>query len=256
MIDAMVVKPANALLAFFMAIPTIFAASTAPAGEAGAPVVVELFTSQGCSSCPPADAYLGDLARREGILALGFHVDYWNYIGWADPYSLKLATQRQQDYAGAMSLTSVFTPQMVVNGTRQGVGSDREAIDALISDAMAHPAPHPSLTVARNADGGLAIHVGAEPAGSRAAEKSATIWLVTYDSEHTTVVAQGENGGRTLKDYQVVRSLRGIGTWTGAPLDISVAPKDVTSSTGGVAILVETGGIGPIIAATSLKPGV
>src|SRR6266478_8970543 len=172
----MVMKRANPLLIFLTAIPMVFAVSTARADEAAPPVVVELFTSQGCSSCPPADAYLGDLARREDILALGFHVDYWNYIGWADPYSLKLATRRQQDYAGTMRLASVFTPQMVVNGTGQGVGSDREAIGLLIRAAMAHPAPHPSLTMARNADGGLAIHVGGEPAGSKADEKSATIW--------------------------------------------------------------------------------
>ena len=251
----MVVKRANPLFVFLIAIPMVFAASPARADEAAPPVVVELFTSQGCSSCPPADAYLGDLARREDILALGFHVDYWDYIGWADPYSLKVATRRQQDYAGTMSLASVFTPQMVVNGTRQGVGSDRSAVGLLIRDAMAHPTPHPSLTVARNAGGGLAIHVGSEPDGSVANEKPATIWLVAYDSEHTTVVAQGENGGHTLKDYQVVRSLRGIGTWTGAPLDIAVAAKDITFGTGGVAVLVQTGGVGPIIAATSLKPG-
>src|SRR6266404_4981525 len=108
----MAMRLTTAFITCLMAAPMMFATSAARAGEAASPVVVELFTSQGCSSCPPADAYLGDLARREDILALGFHVDYWNYIGWADPYSLKLATQRQEDYARQMNLESVFTPQM------------------------------------------------------------------------------------------------------------------------------------------------
>lgn len=235
------------VMAVLLFAPTIWA------GESFRPVVVELFTSQGCSSCPPADAFLGELAKRENVLALGFHVDYWNYIGWTDPFSSKFATQRQHDYASAMNLDSGFTPQMVVNGTRQGVGSDREEIARLINAATAEPVARPSLTIERSSGGGLAIHVGGTTV---AAAKPATVWLVTYDREHTTVAARGENGGRTLKDYQVVRSFRDIGTWTGAPLDISIAPKDVATGTAGVGVLPQTGGIGQIIAATSLEPGV
>ena len=244
------------LPALVVAISLFFAAPAAWAGDAASPVVVELFTSQGCSSCPPADAYLGELARRGDILALGFHVDYWNYIGWTDPYSLTLATQRQRGYAGAMSLDSVYTPQMVINGATQAVGSDREAVGVLIGAATAHPAPQPSLTIMRNADGGLAIQIGGEPNEADAGGKSATVWLATYDSEHTTVVGKGENGGRTLKDYQVVRSFIGIGSWTGAPLDIAVEAKDVALGTGGTAVLLQTNGVGPIIAAAALKSGV
>jgi hypothetical protein len=245
----------RALSTLFVAMPLLLAAPGAPAGEASSPVVVELFTSQGCSSCPPADVYLGDLAKREDILALGFHVDYWNYIGWTDPFPSKLATERQQDYARALNLDSVYTPQMVVNGTRQGVGADRELIDGLIRAAIAVPTRQPALTVARGASGGLAIQIGPKPGGAVIGDKPATVWLVTYDGEHTTVVAQGENGGRTLKDYQVVRGFRSIGTWTGASLDISVAPKDAVMGTGGVAVLLQIDGVGPIVAAAVLKSG-
>jgi len=105
-----------------------------PARAAEAPlVVVELFTSQGCSSCPPADSYLGELARRPDVLALAFHVDYWNYIGWTDPFASKLASQRQREYAKHLNLRYVYTPQMVVNGASEGVGSERGVISMLIT---------------------------------------------------------------------------------------------------------------------------
>ncbi|MGH6804078.1 MAG: DUF1223 domain-containing protein [Methyloceanibacter sp.] len=240
-------------LAFLFVLPLFSVARAAEEDQPPSPVVVELFTSQGCSSCPPADAYLGDLAKRDDILALGFHVDYWNYIGWTDPYSLQLATRRQRDYAGAMNLNSVYTPQMVVDGVRQGVGSDRAEIDGLIRAAAEDFVPHPILTLVRSAEGGLVVHIDGQPSGIVAGDEPATVWLTAYDSEHTTVVARGENGGRTLKDYQVVRSFRPIGSWTGAPLDIVVPAKDLTLGTGGVAVLLQTNGVGPIIAATTLK---
>src|SRR5258707_8836135 len=103
------------------------------------PVVVELFTSQGCSSCPPADSLLGELSKRSDVLALGFHVDYWDYIGWKDPYASKLATKRQHDYAAALRLHMVYTPQMVVDGRTDVVGSERGDVAAAIGKAAAQP---------------------------------------------------------------------------------------------------------------------
>ncbi len=116
-------------------------------------VVVELFTSQGCSSCPPADAFLKDLARtRPDVLALGFHVTYWNGLGWRDPYSLDEATQRQRRYASLLSLDSVYTPQMVVDGRRDVVGSDRSAAAAAIREAVASGPAGPALHLAPGRD--------------------------------------------------------------------------------------------------------
>ena len=242
-------RTAMALAALFLGFPT---ASHARADGAASPVVVELFTSQGCSSCPPADAYLGDLAKRKDVLGLGFHVDYWNYIGWTDPFSSPLATARQRDYASAMNLDSVYTPQMIINGASQGVGSDRDAIDKLILAAEVAKAPQPALTVTHPAGGGIIIHInGAASPG----DKSATVWLVTFDREHSTAVAVGENGGRTLKDYQVVRGFRPIGVWTGTPVDIVLGPKDIAWGNSGAAALLQTGGSGPIIATALLAPG-
>src|SRR5438105_11263765 len=98
--------------------------STAATAGAQAPVVIELFTSQGCESCPPADAYLGELARRADVVALAFHVDYWDYIGWKDPYASSAATARQRGYAAALGARVVYTPQMVIQGAAHEVGSD------------------------------------------------------------------------------------------------------------------------------------
>jgi hypothetical protein len=212
------------------------------------PVVVELFTSQGCSSCPPADNFLGELAQRSDVLALAFHVDYWNYIGWTDPFASKVATQRQRDYSQRLALRYVYTPQMVINGVAEGVGSEPDAIIPLITAAAADPAPRVVTTLARSGDGRLTVHIDA---GSTS--EPASIWLVGFDRADTTSVLHGENEGRTLTDYHVVRSFREIGTWTGAAVDLDVAAKTV-SGDGSVAVLVQLHGTGRIIGAAVVKP--
>jgi hypothetical protein len=212
-------------------------------------IVVELFTSQGCSSCPPADAYLGELARRPDVLALSYHVDYWNYIGWTDPFASKAATQRQRDYAKHLNLRYVYTPQMVVDGTAEGVGSERATIGLLISAAARDPSPHQPVSITRRGDGKLRVHVDA----GRAPEP-ATIWLIGFDGERSTQVLHGENEGQTLRDYQVVRSCQTIGVWRGDTVDLSL-PESEAPGDGGVAVLLQLGGgTGRIIGAAVLRP--
>jgi hypothetical protein len=236
--------------ALFFAIPLLAAvlpAALARAEDAKRPlVVVELFTSQGCNSCPPADDYLGELSARPDVLALAFHVDYWNYIGWADPFASKQATQRQHDYARSLSLRYIYTPQMVVNGATEGVGSERGAIGSLIKAAASDSSQRAPVTLTRNAAGELTVQIGAGTA-----PEPATVWLVGFDREHSTPVARGENGGRTLKEYQIVRSFKAIGTWRGAALNLSAASDAVSGES--VAVLVQLGGTGRIIGAASLK---
>jgi len=236
-------------VALVSAAALLWPAAPAPAEEGQPRVVVELFTSEGCSSCPPADTYLGELAQRPEVLALAFHVDYWNYIGWTDPYASKLATERQHDYARHLNLRYVYTPQMVVNGAAEGVGSERPVIAPLIKAAESEQALRQGVSIQRNADGTLAVHVdagaGAEPA---------TLWLVGFDREHATPVLRGENGGRTLKEYQVVRSFSSIGTWRGPALDLTVAAALSPAGDGGVAVLLQQDGTGRIIGAALLKP--
>ena len=218
------------------------------AAEDTDPIVVELFTSQGCSSCPPADQFLGELAKQPGILALSFHVDYWDYIGWKDPFASHQATQRQRKYAQAFDIAYVYTPQMVVQGRAQGVGSDRSDIEAEIAKQRRERVAHPSLTLERRNEGSLAVRVGA---GST--QETATVWLVCYDRHHETQVPRGENAGETLIDYHVVRHLKAIGTWNGEALDLEVPATDVgdfvSNPNGAIAVLVQSAETGPILAA-------
>ena len=223
------------------------ALASASAGDSAPPalVVVELFTSQGCSSCPPADAYLGELAKKPGVIALGFHVDYWNYIGWTDPYSLKLAAERQRDYARHLGLHYVYTPQMVVDGAAEGVGSEPDKISPLLSSAARDPKARPALALEHRGDGGFHIHVGAGKA-----DGAATVWLVGYDPLHQTKVLRGENEGATSHDYQVVRSFTAVGQWSGGALDLDL-PVDAAAGEA-AAVIVQAGGTGPILAAAKL----
>jgi hypothetical protein len=167
--------------------------------------VLELFTSEGCSFCPPAEALLGRLAQQPGIIGLAWHVDYWNGLGWRDPYSSVLATQRQSTYAKRLG-DEVYTPALVVNGTRMVVGSDDRAIHAAIG-AAGEPAVPVSL---RRTEVGVVAETGA-------AGRSVSALLVTYDPERTTPVGGGENSGRRLEEYRIVREATPVGAWDGAP---------------------------------------
>ena len=182
------------------------ALSAAPAVAAERPVVVvELFTSQGCSSCPPADALLATLADRPEVLPLAFHVDYWNRLGWVDPFSSAWATARQSAYAAQMGSSQVYTPQAVVDGGRDVVGSDRAALDTAIAEARSDPSVPLTLTAS---DAALQVAVGP------AAPADAVLWLVGFDDRHETPVRRGENAGRTLVDRNVVRSLTRLDGWS------------------------------------------
>ena len=176
-------------------------------------------------------------------------MDYWNYIGWVDPFASKETTQRQRDYAKALALRYVYTPQMVVNGSSEGVGSERGTIDRLIQAAQDANREAPTLVLEKRADGTIVAHVGPGSAG-----KPATIWLVTFDPQRATKVLRGENGGRTATDFQVVRSIRSVGTWSGKAADVpcgsaSVAPGTPT----GTAVLLQAEGPGLILAAAVLR---
>ncbi|MDB5408197.1 MAG: hypothetical protein JWL84_3109 [Rhodospirillales bacterium] len=224
--------------------------SGAVADEAPRPVVVELFTSQGCSSCPPADAYLRELARRSDVIPLAYHVDYWNYIGWVDPFASQQTTQRQRDYARALGQRYVYTPEMVIGGARHEDGAKREAVEKLIAAAQRDAAPGPAIALRRVGDDNLQISIAAQGA---APGEALAVWLVKFDREHWTKVAQGENQGRMLGDFQVVRSLRQVGSWQGEKFEIELASE--AAGDGGCAVLLQRGGTGPILAASMLRFG-
>lgn len=183
-----------------------------PVVASARPVVVELFTSEGCSSCPPADAYLSDLSSsRQDVLPLAFHVTYWDGLGWKDPYSLEAATQRQAAYSARFGGTS-YTPEMVVDGRMSFVGSNRAAGEKAILAAQASDVRAVSVNGTRTGNT-LSIAVGAGTG-------HAQILLVGYDREHVTAVGRGENSGRALKEANIVRSIESIGQWNGAPVTL------------------------------------
>ena len=238
--------PRAAIIGFFAGLAA--ALSWTGLSWAGSPVVVELFTSQGCSSCPPADEYLGELTMRGDIIPLAFHVDYWNYIGWTDPFASKQMTHRQKAYSRVLGQRYIYTPEMVVNGTTQEVGSNRHGVEALIEAARKAPPSGPSISLTREEDGRIRLRLG------RGTRDMATIWMVKFDREHTTKVEVGENEGRTLTDYNVVRTLHQLGSWTGEAVDMVYdANEPDEPGNGGCAILVQRDGTGPIIAAAMLK---
>jgi hypothetical protein len=193
----------------------LLAGTASAAGAASRPVVVELFTSEGCSSCPPADALLTQLSRsRADVLPLAFHVTYWNGIGWKDPYSLTAATERQARYGERFGDGS-YTPEMVVDGRKGFVGSDRAAAEAAIASAHSSQTAEPDVEVGGSGSE-VAITVGA-------GHGTARVVLIGYDPEHRTSVGRGENAGRTLVESNIVRSMRILGQWTGSALSLTAA---------------------------------
>lgn len=166
------------------------------------PVVVELFTSQGCSSCPPADELLRRIARdpalRGRVIPLAFHVDYWNRLGWSDPFSSREWSQRQGDYVRALKLSSAYTPQVVINGTRQMVGSNEAAVMRAI-DEESRRAREGSVTIARDANGAN-VHAATT-------NTNVDLVVVAFENDVTTHVRSGENSGRTLVNDAIVRTL-------------------------------------------------
>jgi hypothetical protein len=202
--------PSRKLFSLFL-LAGLLPGAAAMAGER--PVVVELFTSQGCSSCPPANAYLNELARdRRDVLPLAFHVTYWDRLGWKDPFSLADATARQDRYGHRFGDGS-YTPEIVVDGTTSHVGSHRENVGSAIERAKRQSETLAAISVSRNGSA-LSIQVGD-------GKGSARVLLVGFDHNHQTAVRRGENGGRTLEEANVVRSIRAVGAWDGAALHLS-----------------------------------
>jgi hypothetical protein len=216
------------------------AALIVPARGDTRPVVVELFTSQACSSCPPADALLRELARRPDVLALGFHITYWNGTGWTDTLSIPAATARQQAYARQFNAGQVYTPEIVVDGARDMVGSDRDKVLAAIAAAKPAAAAPVSFAADRHS---VAIGRG---------DGHGDVVLVRFLRRRTTQVAGGENGGRTLSDTDAVESLARLGAWDGMPQRFAVAPPGPGE---GIAVLVQAPS-GPILGAAAVSvPG-
>ena len=196
-----------------------------PALAATRPVVIELFTSQGCSSCPPADALLAELATNPNVIALGFHVDYWDKLGWKDTLSAPGATERQNTYAEQFGSREVYTPQIVVDGEKPLIGSRRDEVLATIGQTHPQVAAPVSFATDRRS---VAVGTGTG---------DGTVTLVRFVRSRATAIRAGENAGRNLVDANGVIALTNLGTWNGASATFPIDPPD---SGQGIAVLVQS----------------
>ncbi len=223
-----------------------------PSTSAAEPVsVIELFTSQGCSSCPAADRLLQTLAQRPDILALSFPVTYWDYLGWKDTLAHPEYAERQREYASVQGDGQVFTPEAVVNGMQACVGSDQEAIEAALkatSPAIKKEAV--SLTLQR--DGArLMVEAGAAPEGSK--HNRGKLWVALVRRSAPVSIGRGENAGRVVTYTNVVRHLAEAGEWQGAAASYSV-PLSAFPKDGDMFVaFLQTDTLGPIVAAAQTK---
>lgn len=194
------------------AFPSLILAALVAAGgtQARVPVVVELFTAQGCSSCVGANALVAKLADRKGVIALTWNVDYWDYLGWKDTFAQSAFADRQHAYDKRFGLKDVYTPQVIVAGAGESSGDKPAAIDTLIAQAKSAPADPPQMKM--RDDGRLAVGSGRKPKGG------AEVFLIRYDPREQTVeIKEGDNRGKAMVHRDVVRQLIRLGAWTGKP---------------------------------------
>ena len=215
--------------------------------------VIELFTSQGCSSCPPADALLAEYADRDDILALSFNVDYWDMLGWKDTLASHDNTERQRNYALARGDGQVYTPQAVIDGRVHVVGSNRAAIESALGADGGLSVP---IDLSLSGDS-LSVDIGA---ATEANLPHATLWFVMYDRSVRVTIERGENSGKTITYSNVVRKLRPIAMWKGEPMSVDLARSEIKhAKVGSCAVLLQAesdGGLpGRILGAATIRAG-
>jgi hypothetical protein len=217
--------------------------------SAEGPWAIELFTSQGCSSCPPSDAYLGGLAKRPDIVALSFHVDYWDYIGWKDPYATRATTERQRAYARVLKQRYVYTPEMVVDGIGHDTGRERRPIEALLTEAQHRSPQRATPELSRAVGGPLTIKLAPFPLNGQPAD----VTLAIYDRRHSTPVASGENQGRMLENFNIVRHLEVLARWDGSAASWTSDAGRIQPGQG-AAVIVQHADHGSVIGCNKLEP--
>ncbi len=240
--------------AIFVAALTLAAAlqAASTAARAADKAVLELFTSQGCSSCPPADRLLGKLIKRGDIIGLSLPVDYWDYLGWKDTLASPEYTRRQYSYRRTLGTPNVYTPQIVINGVEHAVGSHLHDIDAAIekSGRRLQNSVVPVRMWSENDT--IFVEAGAAPDGSKS--RSATLWLALAIKAKNVSIGRGENSGREVTYYNVVRKMTPIGKWSGKKMLVSL-PKDqlMPKENDVCTVLLQEGTTGPIIGAAELR---
>lgn len=213
-----------------------------------AKIVLELFTSQGCSSCPPADALLKSYTGRDDIIALTMPVDYWDYLGWKDTFASPRNAERQRNYARHRGDGAVYTPQVVVNGLQHAIGSNPRKIDSAMKSVM-DAGGLMRVPVSFKVKGG-AISIEMGEAAVSLGPDGATVWLGIVQKSATVPVRSGENGGKSLSYFNIVRQMSAVGMWEGKAGVIHLAKNSVMSGdTDACVVLIQQGTDGPIIGA-------
>lgn len=228
------------------------ALASAPASAGDDMVVVELFTSQGCMACPPADKIMAKIAREEGIIALSWPVDYWDYLGWKDTFASAANTKRQAAYNQAVGRNGIYTPQVFVNGQQQVVGSREGEIRALIQTLKAKGGFEIDVKLDGDREN-LMIDISAGKSGEMLADGSVSVWLIMYDAEQIVDIQYGDNRGRSLSYANIVRGSQSLGSWSGGQMRVAI-DMDRVAEVGAdcIAVLVQQGEAGPILGATKL----
>lgn len=206
------------------------------------PIVIELYTSQSCSSCPPADRILSEISDKPGVITLGFHVTYWDHLQWKDSLSRKFATERQHDYSDKAGGRRVYTPQMIVNGTTQFVGSNKGDLAKAIKDSR----PVLPLSIARDRN-----YININLPNIQNFKGSAHIWLYALQKNYTQTMPSGENKGKTVNYSSAVLYEESLGRWNGIQ-KITSTPVPKINNIDSLVVLVQQDAHGPIIAAGRL----
>jgi hypothetical protein len=215
-----------------------------PAKAPKAPVVVELYTAQGCASCGEANAHVAKLAEKPGVLALTFSVDYWDYLGWADTFAKPEFAERQKAYVTKLALREPYTPQVVVDGAAQASGAKAEKVDQLVAEARKGPHNPPDIHFVADAR----VYVGS----AKAPKGGGEVWLVRYDPrEQDVAVKSGDNKGQTIPQKNVVRELTRLGPWRGKPAAFHLPPPSEDGLK--TLVLVQIGHGGRVIGAAEPK---
>jgi hypothetical protein len=226
-------------------------ASAGRAGDGARLAVVELFTSQGCSSCPPADEILGQLSSRPDVIALSLSVDYWDYLGWHDTLAHHAFTERQRAYAAARGDGQVYTPQVVINGMTHAVGSRLADIELAIAKTDDQLGRWQSDVSIRTENDEIVIELGPAPPGVVIEDGRVMLAWTTKRVEVT--IAKGENRGRTITYHNVVRKLAEVGRWTGAASAFRISRgEQMAPESDGCVVFLQQGVAGPIVAAARL----
>ena len=227
---------------FFAALALFGLFQTSQAAAQTGPVVIELYTSQGCSSCPPADAMLHDLAKRDDVIALALHVDYWDYIGWADVFAKPEFTARQHAYARAASSATVYTPQMIIGGLDHVIGSRPMQV---MDTVQAHSRKGNPVAVSLTRSGNR-VQINAQPGG----RGDYVVQLVRYTPQETVSIRRGENAGRNLSYSNIVTSWDVISEWDGRSVLNLAAPAPGSDP---IVVIIQHAGNGPVVGAARLR---